>query len=69
MGTANERTATDPDFYCDCSKNKKICKRPYPPDYYSIEQNKYLVAQHGENHRQTKGRSKKSLDAQDTGQY
>jgi len=72
MGTINEKTAIDPDFYCDCESNKKICKRPYPPEYYSIEQNKYLIQQHGKtqgNYRQTTSSSKKNMDAQNSSQY
>ena len=71
MGTPNQR-ATDPNFYCDCENNKKICKRPYPPEYYSIERNKYLVDNNGKtqsSNRQTARGSKKDMDAQNTGQY
>jgi hypothetical protein len=60
MGIA-PTTAKDPNFYCDCDPNKKICKRPYPPNYYSIEEQKSLQTRYGKNECQNAMRPKEKM--------
>jgi len=66
MGATNQRLAADPNFYCDCGPNKKICKRPYRPENYFIDNSPWVSQQpHGQAQKDWEKKGKSSTKNQE----